>query len=36
MGLSRHGHRSIWGPDMWWKAMTASGVLLLVFAILSL
>lgn len=23
-------------PDMWWKLITASGVLLLVFAILSL
>ena len=29
---SKHGYR----PDMWWKLITASGVLLLVFAILSL
>ncbi len=29
---SKHGHQ----PDMWWKLITASGVLLLVFAILSL
>jgi hypothetical protein len=29
---SKHGHR----PDLWWKLMTGLGVLLLVFAILSL
>lgn len=28
----KHGQR----PDMWWKLMTGLGVLLLVFAILSL
>lgn len=29
---SKHGHRA----DLWWKLMTGLGVLLLVFAILSL
>lgn len=32
MEPSRRGPR----PDMWWKVMTAAGVLMLVYAILSL
>jgi hypothetical protein len=33
---SKHQHGHQHEPDMWWKLITASGILLLVFAILSL